>query len=58
MTQLELDFGEEFARPPEQVDTFRRDMDVLWSIATNQAITENEPQTRYHFAKLVIEKYT
>jgi hypothetical protein len=57
MTQLELDFGDEFARPP-QVDTFRRDMDVLWSIATNQAIAENEPQTRYHFAKLVIEKYT
>lgn len=31
----------------------RKEIDALWSIATNQAIDANECQTRYKFAELV-----
>lgn len=34
----------------------REDLDVMWSIATRKSIEDNEPFTRYEFAKMVAEK--
>ena len=34
----------------------REDLDVMWSIATKKSIEDNEPFTRYEFAKLVAAK--
>jgi hypothetical protein len=31
----------------------RQELDVMWSIATGKSIEENEPFTRYEFAKMV-----
>jgi hypothetical protein len=32
------------------------EIDVMWSIATRKSIEENQPYTRYEFAKLVAAK--
>jgi hypothetical protein len=34
----------------------RQELDVMWSIATGKSIEENEPFTRYEFAKMVAAK--
>lgn len=32
------------------------ELDVMWSIATRKSIEENQPYTRYEFAKMVADK--
>lgn len=34
----------------------RLEIDVMWSVATRKSIEDNEPFTRYEFAKMVAEK--
>jgi hypothetical protein len=33
----------------------REEIDTMWSIATRKSIEENQPYTRYEFAKMVAE---
>ncbi len=33
----------------------QKELDVMWSIATGKSIENNQPYTRYEFAKMVAE---